>query len=304
MNQGEICKALKGSDVKVQSHTLVFLYKSGTLSELKLVMGYFQACSHPKLKQTAVKVASHIIRTNLIKNYQSLKPSMCKSLAKLMGGMDPQVVNAIADDLKSENNEIRLHAICILGLMGTNPRTRELLEELVTDRSEKVRATAISLMKELVDRKDMTLIIKMLKDTDNRVVANTVETIESIQRPQQAILLVKYMDHPNNRVRGNVLKALWNLGHYDIYKSMQNMAEDPEDYLMRTSACWVMGELFNDTDYEYLALLSTCLQDKHPLVRENAIKAFLKIGGDSLTTLREMANRNEIEAAEKQLYPE
>ena len=304
MNDAELKTCLDSSDPQMNQTGLDYLEKSGELAQLQLLLNFVKSSANADLKKKGIQVGARLIRGNLIAHYQEIKPKMRKSLTQLLGTLDPRIVDSIAEDLKSENEDTRFHAICILGLMGKNPRTRELLETMVGDRNVKVRATAISLMKALIDRKDMKLITSMLRDDDNRVVANVIEVLESTNIPQMVPVVTKYKNHANNRVRANALKALYRLGNLNIYKPLQEMIENKDDHLMRTSACWVIGELFKESDFEYLGLLESCLQDKEKLVRENAIKAFLKIGGNTYQRLSEIANQSEIQEVRRFLGQE
>jgi HEAT repeat protein len=180
--------------------------------------------------------------------------------------------------LYNENDEKRLRAVQVLGLLNAGQKVREVVSEMVKDKDQKVRATSVHLLGKLVQRKDMNLVVALLNDRDIRVRANTIEALERIGNPSAAALLHRFRKDPSNRIRGNTLKALWNLGVRDILDDLKVMILHVS-HLMRASGAWVMGEIGKDNP-EIIELIARVVQDEDKLARENAIRAQLKIGGE------------------------
>ncbi len=241
----------------------------------------------------AVTATSILLKRNLTQNFSQLTPTIREGIAKILGSLDPNVVDHIAIDLESENGAVRLRAVQVLGCMGDNPRIREILQKLLTDKSERVRATSVSLLGQMIHGVDLSAIGKLLKDPDTRVVANCVETLESVGNPKMVELLSRLKSHPSNRVRGNVLKALWNLGDTNIYPDLESMLGNA-DHLFRATACWVIGQVGKHNLDPFPKWLCEKLQDKHLLVRQNAIKALLNFGGKAAELCKAQADPHEL----------
>ncbi len=302
MNEELIQKNLAARDSKSVEAALRFLEKSGNLSHIKIIMDKLQGLEDKYLKSLAAKAAAAIIRRNLTENYGDLNAKMRGSLAQILKTLDPAVIDNIALGLQSTNQDIRFNAIRVLGLMGKNPKVKDLLKNLITDRNEMVRATSISLLKEMMENADVQLIATLLNDKDNRVVANCIECIESLNHDRLSPLLLRFKSHSNNRIRANALKALWKLNYCDVFPDIKSMCENRSDFLMRASACWVIGECAKNSDFRFVELLSSLNKDEEKLVRQNVLKAQFKIGGEDL--LRKMvdeADPKEILEAKKLL---
>ena len=171
---------------------------------------------------------------------------------------------------------------------------------MVKDKDMKVRATAVHLLGKVVQGKDMTLVVALLNDKDVRVRANTIEALEDIKNPAAVGLIQRFRKDPSNRIRGNALKALWNLGYKEIMDDLKNMLAS-EQGLLRASGAWVIGEVGKD-NREMVDLLASCAQDEDKLVRENVIKAQLKIGGSIAEKyLKFLCDEEEVESAKQKL---
>ncbi|MBF0430167.1 MAG: HEAT repeat domain-containing protein [Fibrobacteria bacterium] len=302
MNEKIINSYLNSPDERKKLNAVAFLEKSGNLTHLKPIMVIMKTAKDSYLKKSACICAAAIIKRNLVNNYCMMTPKMRRQLSQILQKLDPQVIDSLAEDLRHKNEDTRFNAIRVLSMMGRNPQIRTVVKGLVTDRNEMIRATAVSLLKQLTDSVDASLIAILLKDSDKRVVANTVEVIEEIAQPNLVPLLVQLKSDPINRIRGNVYKALWKLGHNikEIHVGLKEMIEDKDNYLMRASGCWVIGECAEDTDFEFLEILAGCANDPEKLVRENVIKAQIKIGGDAIEIYQKrLSNPKEVAEVRK-----
>ncbi|MBN1575168.1 MAG: HEAT repeat domain-containing protein [Chitinispirillaceae bacterium] len=247
----------------------------GKLSDLQTVLGFLK---HPndEVKTAATKAASNLIRENLISHYNDLTKDVRSKLGMLLQSLDPRVIDEISKDLLGESHERRLRAIQILGLLKKNPRIREILVDLIKDRNEKVRATAIGLLGKVVGPNDQELILSLLNDPDKRVRANTVEALESLGNKRLMPILLRFRKDSNNRIRGNIIKALFNLGYTDIEQDLIEMIKTPND-LMKASALWVISQItFFSTQIEDAA--GHAFLSENEMVIRNAKNALNKLG--------------------------
>jgi HEAT repeat protein len=249
----------------------------GKLSDLQTVIGFLK---HPAdtVKTAATQSASNLIRRNLIHHFHELTKDVRAKLGILLQSLDPSVIDEISKDLYCDDNSLRLRAIQILGLLKKNPRIREILSNLVKDRDEKVRATAIGLLGKVVGPNDQEVILSLLNDTDKRVRANTIESLESLGNKRVVPILLRFRKDNNNRIRGNILKALFVLGYTEIEADLLEMIAAPND-LMKASALWVISQI-------------GCLSEK---IEDAA--------GWSLLSENEMVNRNARTALAKLASP-
>jgi len=283
-------KVIKGIDL---------LRAEGSLADLHTLMDLMKSEVAP-VRQKAVDTAADLILRNLIQYFGQIQSSVRESLAKLLEKLDPAVINRIAEGLYADDEERRLRAVQVLGLLGKNGKVTQIVAEMVKDKDRKVRATAVHLLGKHSAGKDMSLAAALLNDADARVRANTVEALAEIGNPAAVGLLLRFRKDPSNRIRGNVLKALWSLGNHDVVAELKEMITS-SDHLMRATAAWVIGEIGKD-NREMIDLAASCAQDENKLVRENVIAAQLKIGGAIAEKyLKYLCEQEEVEEAKKKL---
>jgi HEAT repeat protein len=249
--------------------------EEGTLVLLKPMIVLMKHENKNIARQALISSAS-LIKTQLVASWGSIEKSVKDSLAALLKKLNPAVVEHISKDLYSENEEKRLRVLQVLGLMGQDEKIKQVVSKMLTDPDERMRATAISLLKNMALDKDITLIYRVLHDPDPRVRANCVETLESINNPNVVGTLLPMRTDKNNRVRGNVLKALFNLGHRNIIGDIKAMLED-DNRLMRATAGWVLGEVGQSGDDIFMTIIGEYGLDRDQLARINMIKACIKI---------------------------
>lgn len=241
MNLDNVRKSLDSQEPAIVAKGLQLIGRFGKLADLSAVLNFTKSNINI-LKMAAVSAASELIRSNLITHFDKMEPAMRQKLGTIMETLAPPVIDDIQKDLFCDDDLRRVRAIQILGLLKKNPRIREILANLVQDRNEKIRATAVNLLGKIVGPEDQELVLSLLNDKDKRVRANTVEALESVGNKKIVPLLLRFRKDPNNRIRGNVLKALFNLGFTDIEKDLLEMLENPDDFL-RASGLWVISKI-------------------------------------------------------------
>jgi HEAT repeat protein len=240
MNVEMARNSLSSSDPEMLKPALRIMAARGMLQDLQPILKCLKH-EDDQVKTNAVITASSLIRENLLTYFQDLAPEVREKLGQLMESLDPQVVAEIGKDVYCQDEQRRLRAVQILGLLRKNPKVREILAELVKDRDEKIRATAINLLGKVVGPNDQQIILSLLSDKDLRVRANTVEALESLGSQRMVPILLRFRSDPSNRIRGNVLKALHTLGHTRIEEHIEEMLRSGDEY-MHASALWVISQ--------------------------------------------------------------
>lgn len=260
---------LQNTDTDTVIASLYIIGKSGKLSDVQSILPLIKS-PYNSVKNVAVQAASILIRENLITFYSQLDHNVRQKLGTLLQSLDPSVLDDISTDLYCDNEERRLRAVQILGLMKKNPQLHEILAKLIHSRDEKIRATAVNLLGKIIGPNDHELIIQLLNDKDLRVRANTIEALESLNNKRITPILLRFRKDTNNRIRGNVLKALYKLGFTEIEADIMEMLRSPNQ-LMQASAIWVMSKitLFTKEIEDSIAL---CLFSDNEIVLSNAKK--------------------------------
>jgi hypothetical protein len=270
MNLAFAREKLKGDNSNEIIAALHVLKDNGSLSDLPDIMALTK---HDKaiIQKTASITVCTIIREKLVSNFNDLEPDLRKKLGALMGSLNPAIVSELSKDIYSEDNERRLRAVQTLGLLKKNPQIRTLLAKLVTDRDEKIRATAVNLLGKMIGPNDQEVILSLLNDKDKRVRANTVESLESLGNKRMVPILQRFRKDPNNRIRGNVLKALYTLDTIDINPDLLDMIETQDNFMM-ASALWVITQTKVSSPVIEDAV-GHCMLSDNEMVLDNARKA-------------------------------
>ncbi|MBD3390706.1 MAG: hypothetical protein GF418_01650 [Chitinivibrionales bacterium] len=219
---------------------LRLLSNEGALTDLQAVLGLLKL-GNPTIQKTAIETATTLIRRNLIEHFNELAPQVREKLSQIMESLHPRIIEEISKDIYGDDDQRRLRAVQILGLLKKNPKVRDILAELVKERDEKIRATAIKLLGNLVGPHEQQVVLSLLNDPDKRVRANTVEAIEGLASKRLLPILLRFRKDPNNRIRGNVLKALYKMGHKDIGEDLRQMLASDDDF-MKASGLWVVSQ--------------------------------------------------------------
>lgn len=249
---------------------LRFIGENGTLADLQSLINNVKH-DDERIRKTAVSGATALILHNLLEHFSELDPQLRAKLGTIMESLDPAIISEISKELYSEDEQRRLRAVQILGLLRRNPNIRGVLAELVQDRDVKIRATAVNLLGKFVGPNDHQMIMSLLSDKDKRVRANTVEALEAVGNKRLVPILLRLRKDPSNRIRGNVIKALYNLGFTEIEGDLTAMLESKDNF-MKASALWVISQIkLATTGLEDLA--GQCLISEDEMVLRNARNA-------------------------------
>ncbi|MDR0330248.1 MAG: HEAT repeat domain-containing protein [Chitinispirillales bacterium] len=249
------------------------LCKAGTVTDISTLMPIATGnTANPAIKKLATEAICSIIKESLLTRFGDLTSDMRQKLATILQTLDPRIINEISKDLLSNDNDRRLSALQMLGILRRHPKVKDLLTRLLQDRDAKIKATAVSLLSKMMGPHDQDMVISLLSDEDKRVRANTVEALESLGNPRLVPVLVKHRKEPNNRIRGNVLKALYNLGHTDIEEDLLEMLTSSEP-LQKASALWVISQVKYDKSPRVIDAAGECLLYNDKIVHKNAVAA-------------------------------
>lgn len=249
---------------------LNLLKDNGSLGDLPDIMPLTKH-ANAAIQRTAINTISNIIREKLVSSFSDLAPDVRKKLGSLMSSLNPAIVKEISKDIYSDDNDRRLRAVQTLGLLKKNPQIRIVLARLVTDRDEKIRATAVNLLGKIIGPNDQEIILSLLSDKDKRVRANTIEALESLGNKRMVPILLRFRKDPSNRIRGNVLKALHTLDNTDIELDLLEMLKS-EDNFMKASALWVITQTVIITP-KIEDAAGYCMTSNNEMVLDNAQKA-------------------------------
>ncbi|MBN2289798.1 MAG: HEAT repeat domain-containing protein [Candidatus Glassbacteria bacterium] len=188
-------------------------------------------------RNSVIKIILRVLREDEGKSVLGIQQK--KNLVGFLVGLDKKYVNLKNMELRSPKTTKQILDILIQEDINFTART---LAEIICDSDNKVRATAVKLIAEMIEEKETTLLVKLLNDPDSRVKANVIESLAALGNRNVVGILMKYKRDKDNRVRANALRSLWNLGYKDIEGSLREMLRD-ENPQMRSSAVWVIGEI-------------------------------------------------------------
>lgn len=263
-------KSIDSNDPLILSTALETIKQEGSLADIQLILPLTKNRS-PKIAKDARVAVCSIIKTKLVADFNSLNKKTRLKLATLMETLEPTIVKEIAADLFSNERDIKVRAVQIIGLLKKNPQVRALIAKLVTDRDEHIRATAASLLHNFESPEEQKIVMSLLNDNDLRVRANTVETLENTANPRMVPILKRFRKVDGNRMRGNVLKALYNLGFKEIEPDLLEMMNQ-DDKLMQASALWVITQIKVNSD-SIVNQAAFFLTTDNEMVLDNAKKA-------------------------------
>jgi len=176
--------------------------------------------------------------------------------------------------LNSIMPEKRLHAIQLIDVCELARQFDSDLLNMLFDRSEKVRASAVKVLAGLRDTASIRALLKAACDMDKRVMANTIEAAEIVGIKELTTLIRPFLDYPDNRIRANAIKALWSMRDRSGLLALQKMitSQSTED---RLSAVWLLGhvEIPRRTDI----LKKIAAKDRSQRVRDKAAETAAKL---------------------------
>jgi len=254
------------------------LAKIGTVADIFTLMPIAtNNTTNPSIKKLTTDAICSIIKESLLTRFNELTPDMRQKLATILQTLDSKIINDLGKDLFSGDNERRLSALQMLGILKRHPHVKDILVKLLQDKDTKIRATATTLLGKMTGPNDQHLVLMLLGDDDKRVRANTVEALESMGNSEVVPILVQYRKDPNNRIRGNILKALYNLGYPDIEEDLVDMLTSTEP-LQKASALWVVTQLKYKSSQKVIDAAGSCLLCDNKMVHRNAEAALTAVG--------------------------
>lgn len=266
--------SLKSRNPDIVLSALHTLGKNGSLVDLPDIIAFVKH-SDFSISKAASECACAVIKENLLTHFNDVDAAVREKLGLLLQSLDPTIVDAIGNDLYCPNEQRRIRAVQILGLLKKHPRVKDIMAKLVQDRDVKVKATAVNLLGKIIGPNDHNILLSLLNDTDKRVRANTIEALESLGNRRLVPILLRFRKDSNNRIRGNVLKALFNLGFREIETDLIEMLNSSSNF-MKASALWVISEItLQTTSLENAA--AECLLSDNEMVLLNAKKALKAI---------------------------
>jgi len=245
----------------------------GSLKHLKFILPLSQYSSE-FIRKMARNTASKIILRSLRESEEIADFSIehKKKFIDLLVKLDNKY--SYLEKFKLEDTRISGVIFDMLSL-DNREFTAQKLAEVITDEDERVRATAVKIIAEMLNQTETSLLVKLLRDPDARVRANVIDALESSGDSNVIGILMRYKMDRNNRVRANAIKALWNLGHREIEDSLREMLFD-SDPKMHSSAVWVIGEIGHNQP-KLKDLLKIVEHDEDPLIQDNIARVRKKI---------------------------
>ena len=171
----------------------------------------------------------------------------------------------------------------------------ELMTPLVNSGNSRIRSKAILLSAR--GARNPRWAGQLMKDPDRRIGANAVEALWDARASEEILEFFRQATFEDNpRIAANALVGLVNHGDAEAVEQLCELAfRDSPDF--RASAAWAMGETGS---IEFLPTLRTLLNDHHPKVKVNAIRALRRIQLATATIRaiddlpKQLANRYEV----------
>jgi CheY-like chemotaxis protein len=219
---------------------------------------------------TTIKIILRLLREN--EETPMLGIQQKKKLIDFVVGLDKRFAYLQTMEI---SNPVTTQKILDILIREDKDFTAKTLADIIVDEDDKVRATAVKLIAEMLDQNEGSLLMKMLNDRNARVRANVIESLEAIGNRNVLGILMKYKYDKDNRVRANALKAIWNFGHRDIQESLEEMLVSLDEK-MKASAVWLIGEI-GQHQKELKNLLKVVRKDHEEIVQRNLKIALKKI---------------------------
>jgi CheY-like chemotaxis protein len=269
----QLAKTLKDLPESSRIKPLKDLAYFGTLESLQYLLPLYQSSSGFLQKLTRSTVIKIILRElKEDESRKSLGIQQKKKLIYLVVKLDNKY--SYLKNMDVDDPKVRQKILDIL-IKEDRSFTARTLAEIIMDSDERVRATVVKLMSEMLHQEESWLLLKLLGDRNPRVRANVIESLEETGNSNVLGILMKYKFDKDNRVRANALKAIWNFGYRDVLGPLEEMIldSDPE---FRASSTWVIGEIGHNQP-ELKNLLNVVKNDSAEIVSWNFKMAIRKI---------------------------
>jgi HEAT repeat protein len=220
------------------------------------------------------------------------KRKQLQALERLAHLHDPQVVPAILERLSDRDREIRQQAVEVLGNIGSDAATHQLIETAQHDRSSQVRIAAIKALARLEDIQALpTIIGVLLTDTSSyvrREAAQALETFDDIEAVPA--LIEALLADENSFVRYAAAHALGNIADSSAVEALEHvMIHDENDYV-RYACARAVG---NIGDITSLPTLIRALNTKNTYIWHAAAEAIWSFGEEGVDIVVGMLTDND-----------
>lgn len=221
------------------------------------------------VRRTAMREVSKVSFARYLQRFDRMDDKTQRNAARTLAKVDPLMLERLADEIAAMEPARRLKAVRIVEMLDAEQQLRAPLLDLLHDKDQRVRATAIRIVDCSGSVEAMRVLVDALSDRDRRVRANAIEALEQLGDSQFVALLVPFLDDPDNRVRANAAKALCQLGRRfehahvaDARRTLLRMLDHEVD-LMRISAAWAIGRVSFDGAAEALEARAAVESNRH-----------------------------------------
>ena len=237
----------------------------------------------PSVALAAAHAVLRIGKPRLLQKYGQLGETAREVLLQVFQKLDQNFLRKLAREMPNLNPNERIRVIQILVHQQDVGELERMVDKLVDDDDEKVRATAARAVGALpAGSKQTELLSKLMEDKDIRVQANAIEELPDSISPEIIERLRDLIRKSPARVKAAALKKLWEIGMSEFEISIVYLLEDP-DLSNRISMIWLLGEIEAP---HLLDVVVDYLEDPEPLIRAEAIRTLGKKA--SIDTIRRL----------------
>lgn len=273
-----IQKLLKNSSPVVRRSGIQYLHFRGGAEHIRLLMAQVQD-EDPQTAKLAVRATSRIARDYIVDHFGRIGEHERRTMTRVLQKIDPDFIDSLIDLMGGLDEEDRIHLALILAEASDLPEASRVVEDMLEDVSERIRATAVRGLENMdPERMDEETIARLFRDPDPRVRANLIESLP-LERKAQWVENIQEATRSNTpRERANAIRALFDLGHTEAEIALMQMLRHPDSW-MRTSGLWILGQV--DAPHLLGKAFELC-DDPHPHVRVHALRALGKKGTPEL----------------------
>jgi HEAT repeat protein len=201
-------------------------------------------------------------------------------------------VNQVIKDLKSSNEEQRLSAVRILGLLPKNSQTSKLENLLVNDPSFSVRLECAKSLKLLKSTKSIPVLIKELKTQNTQLKIEITLTLASLGEKKESFKALQELGRKGEwKIILDTHLGYLDLATNEAIAKLKSDLVDSNDYVS-VDAAIVLAEL--GYFKESFPCLKLKLTNPDKFIRMSALRGLAYIGNShSIDLIRSMLNDSE-----------
>ncbi len=335
INTGEVIAGLIGSSSGRLDYTVIgdTVNVAARLEGMSKIGGYTRII----ISETTYKAVAHLIDVTLINADRVKGKENQVIMYEIVQFKNPEL---FIEGLKSPDEKVRYTSVNLMGLSG-DPLFIANLLPCLKDTSSIVRYSVITALKNLMYLKEniVKCIFEMLNsETDEKIFSSLIAEVGMLGNDEDKIALTKYFGHDSRRVRANIIEAIikisdktkiililkeklndpdnrnranaaiccYNSGYLPAVQTLFEMCGDSENFLMRASGAYGLGEIYsrefmagliiensplynltemieenNSKMAHALEILENLLDDPEKMVRNNAARALGRIGNSA-----------------------